>query len=459
MKNKKISKRIIRNNLVAYSFVIVSLVTLLVLVYIPMISTVDYSFRRIGMVGVGEDAWIGLENYRMLFSQPTFWKAIGNTILMAVMGLLTIPVGFLLAVLVNSLGRSRLQEFFRVGFYLPNIITGVSVYLIFRVVLMTDGGLLNNVLSAITGRQVSIGWLADPKFARWGVTIIWVWMNAGYSMLMNLASLQAIPADLYEAASIDGANAIQKLIAITVPNMKSCFALLFVTGMINGLARFTDIYILGGMDCYGGAGGTLQTILMYVFQFSFETPNYGVASAGSMVLFALVFVMTMINPHIFDMLRWCTGSDFDYVFADVADNIRDIEEEDVLYVTGQMKNGCKFLLDPSWSRLEEKLKRPGPGWEILPKRMEVNFSIVGTDGVIQADCFGPNVYFNGGPNNRYTVQYTYFDEWIGMMDEFHDCILNHKQPKINLQWHRQTVEAMVRCYDSIASGEPVYMNK
>lgn len=222
---------------------------------------------------------------------------------MAVMGLLTIPAGFLLAVLVNSLGRSRLQEFFRVGFYLPNIITGVSVYLIFRVVLMTDGGLLNNVLSAITGRQVSIGWLADPKFARWGVTIIWVWMNAGYSMLMNLASLQAIPTDLYEAASIDGANAIQKLVAITVPNMKSCFALLFVTGMINGLARFTDIYILGGMDCYGGAGGTLQTILMYVFQFSFETPNYGVASAGSMVLFALVFVMTMINVKLTGFLK------------------------------------------------------------------------------------------------------------------------------------------------------------
>ena len=244
-----------------------------------------------------------LGNYRMLFSQSTFWKAIGNTILMAVMGLLTIPVGFLLAVLVNSLGRSRLQEFFRVGFYLPNIITGVSVYLIFRVVLMTDGGLLNNVLSAITGRQVSIGWLADPKFARWGVTIIWVWMNAGYSMLMNLASLQAIPTDLYEAASIDGANAIQKLVAITVPNMKSCFALLFVTGMINGLARFTDIYILGGMDCYGGAGGTLQTILMYVFQFSFETPNYGVASAGSMVLFALVFVMTMINVKLTGFLQ------------------------------------------------------------------------------------------------------------------------------------------------------------
>ncbi len=165
------------------------------------------------------------------------------------------------------------------------------------------------------------------------------------------------------------------------------------------------------------------------------------------------------HPHIFDMLRWITGSDYDYVFADVANNIRDIEEEDVLYVTGRMKNGCKFLLDPSWTRLEEKLKRPGPGWEVFPKRMEVNYSIVGTEGIIQADCFGPNVYYNGGPNNRYTIQYTYFDEWIGMMDEFYDCIVNHKQPKINLEWHKQTVEAMVRCYESIASEMPIYMNK
>lgn len=302
MKQKKISKRLIKNNLTAYSFIIVSLVTLLVLVYIPMISTVDYSFRRIGMVGFG-DEWVGLENYRMLFSQSAFWRAIGNTILLAVMGLLTIPVGFLLAVLINSLGRGKLQEFFRVGFYLPNIITGVSVYLIFRVVLMGDGGLLNNFLSAITGRQIRIGWLADPKYARWGVTIIWVWMNMGYSMLMNLANLQSIPTDLYDAASIDGANALQKLVCITIPNMKSCFALLFVTGMINGLARFTDIFILSGSDSYGGAGGTLQTILMYVFQFSFETPNYGVASAGSMVLFVLVFIMTMVNVKLTGFLK------------------------------------------------------------------------------------------------------------------------------------------------------------
>ena len=301
-KKPKITKRIVRNQLVAYSFIIVSLVTLLVLVYIPMLTTIKYSFYKVGLLGFGEE-FIGLGNYKMLFSQSGFWRSVYNTIVLSLMGLLTIPVGFLLAVMVNSLGKGRLQEFFRVGFYLPNIITGVAVYLIFQVVLMGHGGLLNNFLSTIVGHEVTIGWLSDSRFSKIGATILWVWMNMGYSMLINLASLQAIPTDLYEAAALDGAGTWQKLLHITIPNMKSCFALLFVTGMINGLARFTDIYIIGGSNTSGGAGGSLQTILMYIFQYSFETPNYGVSSAGAMILFVLVFAMTMINVKLTGFLK------------------------------------------------------------------------------------------------------------------------------------------------------------
>lgn len=302
MKKPKITKRIVRNQLVAYSFVIVSLLTLLVLVYIPMLTTIKYSFYKVGLLGFGEK-FIGLGNYKMLFSQSGFWRSIWNTIALSGLGLLTIPVGFLLAVMINSLGRGRLQEFFRVGFYLPNIITGVAVYLIFQVVLMGHGGLLNNFLSRIVGHEVTIGWLSDRRFSKFGATILWVWMNMGYSMLINLASLQAIPTDLYEAAALDGAGTWHKLIHITIPNMKSCFALLFVTGMINGLARFTDIYIIGGSNTSGGAGGSLQTILMYIFQYSFETPNYGVSSAGAMILFLLVFTMTMLNVKLTGFLK------------------------------------------------------------------------------------------------------------------------------------------------------------
>ncbi|HBL74195.1 MAG: hypothetical protein A2W90_17740 [Bacteroidetes bacterium GWF2_42_66] len=162
------------------------------------------------------------------------------------------------------------------------------------------------------------------------------------------------------------------------------------------------------------------------------------------------------HPHVFDMIRWLTNSEFDYVYAEAGPNIRqDIEVEDILLVNGKMKNGVSFLFDPSWSRLEERLEVPAPGWEIFPKRMEVNLAISGENGVILADCFGPNVYHNGKPNDRYTVQYTYFDEWIGMMDEFVDCVRNKKMPKINLKWHRKTIEAMNACYESISSGKPV----
>jgi predicted dehydrogenase len=120
-----------------------------------------------------------------------------------------------------------------------------------------------------------------------------------------------------------------------------------------------------------------------------------------------------------------------------------------------MKDGTSFLIDPSWSRLEERLEVPGPGWEVYPKRMEVNVTVSGEKGVLFADCFGPNVYHNGVPNDRYTVQYTYFDEWIGMMDEFAACVRNKTLPKINLEWHRKTIEAMNACYESISSNEIV----
>jgi len=162
------------------------------------------------------------------------------------------------------------------------------------------------------------------------------------------------------------------------------------------------------------------------------------------------------HPHIFDLIREMTNSEFDTIFASVAPNIRpDLKVEDMLTVVGKMKNGVIFSLDPSWSKMEERLKVPGPGWEVFPKRMEVNITLNGEKGVIMTDCFGPNVYHNGAPNDRYTVQYTYFDEWVGLIDEFVDCIRNKKTPKINLRWNKKTIEAMNACYDSIYSGSVV----
>lgn len=302
VKSFPIKKKDVRRNLTWYSFIIVTIVALCVLVYYPTIRTFVFSTTDMGTYGT-DYSFIGIQNFKTLLTSASFLKALKNTFLLALYSLLTIPLGFLLANAINGLGRTKAQGFFRVMYYMPNIITGVSVVLIFQYVLKGNGGLLNQFLAWILRTNVTIGWITDPSISHIGATIIWVWMNLGYSMLMNLASLQAIPGEIYDAASVDGANGRQRMFSITVPQMKSCFAFLFVTGMINGLARFTDLYILGGNACAGRPNGTLQTILMYIYQYSFESPRYGLSSAGAVILFVIVLLLTLFNVKISGFMK------------------------------------------------------------------------------------------------------------------------------------------------------------
>ncbi len=295
-------KRRIKKELEWYSFIIVPLVTVLILVYYPMMTTIEYSFFDVSAYGYTEK-FVGIRNYERLLVHSAFPRAFGNTLILAAMGLCTIPIGFLMANMINGIGRGKLQGFFRVGFYLPHIITGVSVVMALKIVLKTDNGLFNNFLSWIFQRDISIGWLSDARYSRIGVTIMYLWSNLGYSILMNLASLQAIPQELYEAACVDGAGTFKQCIYITIPNMKGCFTFLFVTGMISGLARFTDLYVLGGNNTSGAPAGTLQTIMMYIYEYSFEKLEYGVSSAGAMLLFVITFIFTMINVRLSNFFK------------------------------------------------------------------------------------------------------------------------------------------------------------
>lgn len=178
---------------------------------------------------------------------------------------------------------------------MPHIITGVSVIVIFQYILKGNGGLLNHFLSRIIGKKITIGWISDPRYSRFGATILWIWMHLGFTMLLCLANLQSVPTELYEAASIDGATPGKCLRYITIPLMRSCFTFLLITGIIDGFSRFTDLFILGGNSPAGSPNNTLQSILMYIYQYSFEWPNTGMASAGAVVLLIIIMFITLIN--------------------------------------------------------------------------------------------------------------------------------------------------------------------
>jgi ABC-type sugar transport system permease subunit len=284
----------IRQELQWYSFILPSIICLVVLTYKPTLESLQYSFYKVASVGL-DKTYIGFKNYSSILYHSQFQQALGNTVILALMSLLVIPMGFVLATLVNGLGRTKTQSFFRVAFYMPNILTGVSVVMMFQFVFRQSDGLLNSFLSVLAGRPVAIGWLTNQSLTKISASIISVWGGLGYNMLINLAGLQSIPTELYEAASIDGSNTFMSWRHITIPNMKKTFSFLMITNIIGGFSRFSDLYMLGGNSASGKPGGSLQTIMMYIYQYSFENPNYGISPAGCMVLFAIVFCITMVE--------------------------------------------------------------------------------------------------------------------------------------------------------------------
>lgn len=169
--------------------------------------------------------------------------------------------------------------------------------MIFLAILHPTAGLLNYFLDLL-GLPTSV-WLTDPTSAKWGAILLAVWHWLGFTIIIHLANLQAIPEDLYEAASIDGASPIQKWLYITIPNMAGSFAFLVVIGWIGGLQRFTEVYILGGLQ--GSPARSLHTVVGFIYERGFGGQEYGIASAASYLLFAIILIFTLINMKLTKM--------------------------------------------------------------------------------------------------------------------------------------------------------------
>jgi len=166
------------------------------------------------------------------------------------------------------------------------------------------------------------------------------------------------------------------------------------------------------------------------------------------------------HPHVFDMARYITGSEFEWVYADIGSELRSgMDVEEIIYVVGKMKNGITFSLDPSYSLNENPMKVIGPGWELYPKRVEVYFTLVGENGVIFADPYGPCVHHTGLPYQRYTTLIANKTSCSNteMLNEFADCIRNKKIPTVTLESHRKTIEVMNACYESVYKSDVVYL--
>jgi multiple sugar transport system permease protein len=234
--------------------------------------------------------WVGLENYARLFEDPKFFQATWNTLLFTGFGVpLGMAAGLLVALLLNT--KVRGQGLFRTLYYVPVITPLVVSSVIWKWMYQGDYGLLNYYLLKLGIIKEKMLWLSDPDLAMPALILMGIWMGTGGIMVMYLAGLQSIPEELYDAAKVDGASGIQRLIYVTVPLLAPTTFYVLITSVIGSFQSFAHIYIMTN----GGPLGRTTVIGYYMYEKGFRHFEMGYASAIAYVLFALIFVLTIIQ--------------------------------------------------------------------------------------------------------------------------------------------------------------------
>ncbi len=275
-----------------YLFVFPPFALLALFVLYPTFMT----FRQSLFAGRGRsEEFVGLAQFEALSVNPVFWQALGNTVLLAVCFLAVIlPLSVILASMLNRVRRGSTP--LKVIYFLPQLTSAVAVAIIFNYIFQPDWGLLNGALRALGVEDPPL-WLSDPRHGPFGsrgaVTILAVWTGLGYFILIVLAGLQSISPEIYEAAAIDGAGPLRTWWSITLPNLRPTFIFLLITGTLDAMARFSDLWTLGGPG--GAPARSLQTIVMYMYQTAFESGNVHRAAAVGVIFFLLMLCVTLIS--------------------------------------------------------------------------------------------------------------------------------------------------------------------
>lgn len=281
-------KKAIRSNLVGYSFILPNLIGYAIFVFIPVI----FSFILSVMKWDGSKApmeFVGLKNFAQIFGDRIFVQSFLHTIQYALLTVFpTLVLSLLLAVLLNH--KLKGIAIFRTALYFPYIASIVAVGAVWNMLFQPDFGPINEFLKFI-GISKPPRWVVDVKWAMVAISVVSVWKYMGYYMIVYLAALQGISGSLYEAAGIDGANGIQKLRYITIPMLTPTTFFVLIMLTIQCFKVFDLVYVMTG----GGPGNATKTLVNYIYEKAFTSWEFGPASAGAIVLFAVVLVITLIQ--------------------------------------------------------------------------------------------------------------------------------------------------------------------
>ena len=279
-----------------------SLIGFLLFTAIPIFAALALSFYRWNLIRPAE--FVGLSNYvELLTRDRIFPKAFGNTIYFTVTIVpLQLALGLALAVALNQAIRGMLA--YRLIYFMPVVTSIVAAALVFQGLFSRDFGIVSEVIwrfGALTGIPVNPpDWLGSSRYAKPAIVILTLWKNTGFTMVIYLAALQNVPAELLEAATVDGASAWQRFRKIVVPLVSPTTFFLLVFQMIGAFQLFAEPYVMSRGT--GGPAQSTMTIVFYVYQNAFQFGRMGKAAAIAWILFMFILLFTLIQNRL--QRRW-----------------------------------------------------------------------------------------------------------------------------------------------------------
>ncbi len=257
-------------------------------IIVPTVASTYYSFTS--WDGISPDTkFIGLANYKEIFTSARFGNALKNTIILTVfISIFENTIALLLALLVDNVRWGK--NIFRSSFYIPVLISGIVSGFIWKIMYNYNFGTFNKILENVGLEALKQDWLGNTALTLLMIGLVLIWKGAGYYMIIYLASLQSVSPELIEAAEIDGASPIQRFRHITIPLISGAFTINFTLSLINGLKVFDQINVMTD----GGPGFTSETLVYLLYKVGFNEGRQGFGTAvGMMLLFIIIILNTL----------------------------------------------------------------------------------------------------------------------------------------------------------------------
>jgi len=272
------------NKLLPYLLVSPYLIHLMVFVAFPVIFSIYLTFNKWNIISPME--FIGFGNFLRVFQDALFFKALYNTLKFLIVHIpLQIIVALLLAEILNQ--KIKFRPFFRAAFFLPVVVSGVVVSMLWQQLYGFDTGILNRMLSTLGFGKV--GWLVDPNMAMVSIAVMATWKNVGLYVILFLVGLQTVPPQYYEAADLEGANHWQKFWHITLPMINPTIFMVVILSTIGGFSLFIEPYIMTG----GGPLNSTLSAVLYIYKQAFTNYHMGY-SATLGFFFAFIILLVVV---------------------------------------------------------------------------------------------------------------------------------------------------------------------